>query len=91
MADFTDDVVLDFSPLDTASPDEVGSVALDMTGNLLAAVYYQRIYDNNLDQYVYYTLDAINASPDSADTVPNHSGLGNLLAPTHEIIEERLQ
>lgn len=49
-------------------------------------IYYQRIYDTSLGQYVVYTSGTITTTPAPAETVPNHTGTGNLDAATHEIL-----
>lgn len=53
-------------------------------GSSTPSVVRQRIYDSSLAQYVYYTDSAVNTSPTSGDTIPNHTN--NLVADTHEIL-----
>jgi hypothetical protein len=48
--------------------------------------FIQKIYDNTLAQYVYYTKATITATPVPSDTTPNHSG--NLDTGTHVVIGE---
>ena len=37
-------------------------------------LYYQRVYDVNNAQYVYYTKAFLDPTPLSSETTPNHSG-----------------
>ncbi len=46
--------------------------------------FIQKIYDNGLAQFVYYTKATITAAPVPSDTIPNHSG--NLASATHAIV-----
>lgn len=46
--------------------------------------FIQKIYDNGLAQYVYYTKATITAAPVPSDTSPNHSG--NLATDTHAVV-----
>jgi len=46
--------------------------------------FVQKIYDSSLQTYVYYTKAVVDDTPDSLETVPNHSG--NLVANTHSVI-----
>ena len=50
--------------------------------------FVQKIYDSGLAQFVYYTAGVVDLIPDSGDTVPNHSGLGNLVADTHTVVSQ---
>jgi hypothetical protein len=50
--------------------------------------FIQKIYDNGLSLFVYYTKAVITATPASIDTTPNHSGLINLASDTHAVIGE---
>lgn len=45
---------------------------------------FQRIYDDGLGQYVYYTKTTIDTAPAPGDTSPNHSG--SLDVTKHEVI-----
>jgi hypothetical protein len=47
-------------------------------------IYIQRIWDDNLNVWVYYALDTITISPASFQTSPNHSG--SLRVNSHETI-----
>jgi hypothetical protein len=57
-----------------------------LSGGGTPPIYYQRIYDTSLGQYVTYTSGTITTTPAPAETVPNHTGTGNLDAATHEIL-----
>ncbi len=48
--------------------------------------FIQKIYDNGLAQFVYYTKATVTAAPLSIETTPNHSG--NLDTSTHVILNE---
>jgi hypothetical protein len=48
--------------------------------------FIQKIYDNGLSQFVYYTKAIVTATPLTTETTPNHSG--SLDASTHVIIGE---
>lgn len=48
--------------------------------------FIQKIYDNSLEQFVYYTKATVTATPLSNETTPNHSG--NLEPSTHVILNE---
>lgn len=49
-------------------------------------IYIQRIFDTSLNQYVYYSLGVITATPNFRATSPNHGGLIYLLPDSHSII-----
>ena len=49
----------------------------------ISVSYYQRVYDSTAG-FVYYTDTAVNATPLSTATTPNHTN--NLVAGTHSVI-----
>jgi hypothetical protein len=84
--------VMPLADIQVTAPDPFVTVRTFGTSDLgeLGAgpsTFYQRIRDNTLGQFVYYTLAEITSTPLSGETQPNHAD--DLDPATHVVIEER--